>query len=61
MAKMLTKRIYMSKIHLNQSITYLLTEKKVKIKHKKIQRYFLIIHKNLKDYNPKKKSVHIVG
>ena len=40
MAKMLTKHIYMSKIHLNQSITYLLTEKKVKIKHKKNPKAF---------------------
>ena len=45
---MLTKFIYNSKIHLNQSINYLLIqEKKLGLNMKKIPRYLLIIHKQL--------------
>ena len=61
--QMLTKFIYMSKIHSNQSINCLYTGKKVGIKYEKIPKPFIDysqtindVYENLKDYNPTKEK-----
>ena len=60
----MTKFIYTSKIHLNQSINCLLIEKKQELRIKKPKEFIDYsqtidnVYENLEDYNPtKKKSV----
>ena len=48
--KILTKTIYMSKIHSNQSINYLLRITKVRIKKLKIQKAFINYSQTIDDF-----------
>ena len=63
----MTKLICSSRIHLNQSISYLLTKEKIGLQELKNSKAFINylqaivdVYENLENYNPRRKKMYIV-